>query len=133
MVWLDAALVGLLVVVAVAIALALTARMLPPGPAKEVIGFLQLCRAPSPRAQGRLPRRGRLALAGAAAYLASPIQLIPNFVPVTGQTDGVIIVVVALRYACRRPPRASVEAAWPGDPAYLDRLLGTAPAEMEDR
>jgi uncharacterized membrane protein YkvA (DUF1232 family) len=74
-----------------------------------------------------------MALAGAAAYLASPIQVIPNFIPVIGQTDDVIVVVAALRYACRRLPRASVEEAWPGDPAYLDRLLGTAPAEAEGR
>jgi uncharacterized membrane protein YkvA (DUF1232 family) len=133
--WLEAALVGLLVVVVLAIALAVTARMLPPGPAKELVGFLPNCVVLLRRVRKdrRLPRRGRMALAGAAAYLASPIQVIPNFIPVIGQTDDVIVVVAALRYACRRLPRASVEAAWPGDPAYLDRLLGHASGEAEDR
>ncbi|HEY2430223.1 MAG TPA: YkvA family protein, partial [Acidimicrobiales bacterium] len=48
----------------------------------------------------------------------------PNFIPVIGQTDDFVVVVIAVRYACRRLPREDVVAAWPGDPASLDRLLG---------
>jgi uncharacterized membrane protein YkvA (DUF1232 family) len=75
-------------------------------------------------AEGRLPQRARLALGGALAYVFSPVQLIPNFVPVIGQTDELVVVTAALRYACRRLPRNEVEAAGPGDPLVLDRLLG---------
>ena len=34
---------------------------------------------------------------------------------------------LALRYAARRVPRAVVVEAWPGDPRWIDRLLGPAP------
>jgi len=48
-------------------------------------------------------------------YVASPIQLIPSFIPVLGQLDDVLVVVVCLRVAARE--------LWPGEPAALDRLL----------
>jgi uncharacterized membrane protein YkvA (DUF1232 family) len=73
-------------------------------------------------------------LSAALAYVVSPVQLIPNVVPVIGQTDDLVVVTFALRYACRRLPREDVEAAWPGDPKTLEWLLGrpraiSAPAE----
>jgi uncharacterized membrane protein YkvA (DUF1232 family) len=54
----------------------------------------------------------------------SPIQLIPNFIPVIGQLDDVVVATVAIRYACRRLPRDDVLARWAGSPAHLERLLG---------
>jgi len=52
------------------------------------------------------------------------VQLIPNFIPVIGQSDDLAVVTLALRYACRRLPRDEVRAAWPGNPDHLDRLRG---------
>jgi uncharacterized membrane protein YkvA (DUF1232 family) len=77
------------------------------------------------RGHSALTRRGRLALGAALGYLMSPIQLIPNFIPVIGQADDVTVIALALRYACRRLPRDDVIAAWPGDAAYLDQILGS--------
>ncbi|MHB8670713.1 MAG: YkvA family protein [Acidimicrobiales bacterium] len=76
------------------------------------------------RADRRLPGRARLALGVALGYVVSPVQLIPNFIPVVGQTDDLAVVTLALRYACRRLPRDEVRAAWPGNPDHLDCLLG---------
>lgn len=42
-------------------------------------------------------RRG--ALLGAAAYLASPIDVVPGIIPVLGQLDDLLVLVVALRFA----------------------------------
>jgi uncharacterized membrane protein YkvA (DUF1232 family) len=55
---------------------------------------------------------------------AAPIDLIPEFLPVIGPLDDVLVVALALRYAARRVPRAVLTEAWPGDPRLLERLLG---------
>jgi len=131
--WLTAVVAGLLVVVVVWVGLFLAARHLPPGRTRELVAFAPNCviLLRRLRRDHRLPVRGRLALALALAYLVSPIQLIPNFVPVVGQTDDILVLMAALRYTCRHLPRGAVEAAWPGDPRYLDRLLG-APVSVQD-
>jgi uncharacterized membrane protein YkvA (DUF1232 family) len=58
-----------------------------------------------------LPRSRRAGVLGAAAYLASPVDLIPGIVPVVGQLDDVAIVILALRAALRaldEPTRARI-------------------------
>ena len=123
--WLTAAAVGVLVVIVTVGLAALAARVLPPGRSRDLVSFVPNCIVLLRRLRrdGRLPLRARFALAAALAYVLSPVQLIPNFIPVIGQTDDLVVVTVALRYACRRLPRDDVEAAWPGDVAQLDRLL----------
>jgi uncharacterized membrane protein YkvA (DUF1232 family) len=124
--WVIAATVGVCMVAVTVGLLATVSRLLPAGRIREVVGFVPNCVVllRAARADRRLPRRGRLALSAAFGYVASPVQLIPNFVPVIGQIDDVIIVTWALRYACRRLPTEMLEAAWTGDPDTLDRLLG---------
>jgi uncharacterized membrane protein YkvA (DUF1232 family) len=133
--WVIAAVAGLVVVAAVWTAMAVAARFLPAGPAREMVGFLPNCVVllRRLRSDAPLPGRARLALGAAMAYVVSPVQLIPNIVPVIGQSDDMVVVAMALRYACRRLPRATVKAAWPGDPAALDRLLGRDPADAAER
>jgi uncharacterized membrane protein YkvA (DUF1232 family) len=129
-VWLTAVVIGFAVLVGLTIAMVLMARVLPPGRSRELVGFIPNCVVLLGRLRHdhRLPWRARLALGAAFTYVVSPIQLLPNFVPVIGQADDVLAVTMALRYACRRLPRADVEALWPGDAAYLDRLLGSTTA-----
>ena len=57
----------------------------------------------------------------------SPIQVIPSFIPVLGQLDDVLAVVVCLRIAARRVPPGRLHELWPGEPAALDRLLRVRP------
>jgi uncharacterized membrane protein YkvA (DUF1232 family) len=120
--------VGVAVLVAVTLGCAVVARLLPPGRTREMVGFLPngIVLLRRLRGHSHLPRRGRVALGLALGYLVSPFQLIPNFIPAVGQADDVAVIFLALRYACRRLPPADVVAAWPGDPAYLDQLLGRA-------
>lgn len=65
-----------------------------------------------------LPRRSRLALWLLLAYLASPIDIIPDFVPVLGYADDAIVLATVLRWVVRVSPQA-VERHWAGGPAGL--------------
>ena len=123
-------LAGLALVVDCWLLLAAMARRLPPGLAREMTGFLPNCAVLLRRLwrDPRVPRRARVALALAALWVLSPLDLVPEFLPVIGPLDDAIVVVLALRYALRTVPRTVVEAAWPGSPAVLERLLGRPPA-----
>jgi len=124
--WAIAAVSSVAVVAGTVGVLALGQRLLPRGQIRELVGFVPNCilLLRALRSDRRLPIKARLGLAAALAYVASPVQLIPNFVPVIGPVDDLVVVTAALRYACRRLPREEVEAAWTGDPDVLGRLLG---------
>jgi uncharacterized membrane protein YkvA (DUF1232 family) len=66
----------------------------------------------------------KIAIVFAGLWVASPIDLIPEFLPVIGPLDDVVVVALALRYAGRQVPREVLLAAWPGEPRLLERLLG---------
>jgi hypothetical protein len=60
-------------------------------------------------------RRAKVAILLAGLWLLSPIDLLPEFLPVIGPLDDVLVVALALRYAARRVPR---QCCWrPGQPA----------------
>ena len=123
--WLTVAAIGLAVAAATVAVMAVMARALPPGRSREMVGLspnsLVLLRRL--RATSGLPLRARLALGAALAYVLSPVQLIPNFIPVVGQSDDLLAVTLAVRCACRSVPYDETRAAWPGDPAVFDRLF----------
>jgi len=101
------------------------ARRLPPGLLRDVATFLPACvtTARRLRADPSVPRRAKIALLVAVVWVASPIDLIPEFLPVIGPLDDVVAVVLLLRYAARSIPRPVLLAAWPQDPSLLIRLL----------
>jgi uncharacterized membrane protein YkvA (DUF1232 family) len=80
------------------------------------------------RAHPAVPRRVKLAVGFAGLWVLSPIDLIPEFLPVIGPLDDVVVVALALRYAARRVPSEVLLEAWPGDRRILERLLGRRPA-----
>ena len=78
-------------------------------------------------ADGSLPRGVRVRLWLLLAYLALPIDLVPDFIPVLGYADDAIIVTAVLRSVARRAGAAAVRAHWPGTDdgfAALARLTG---------
>jgi uncharacterized membrane protein YkvA (DUF1232 family) len=110
------------------LALAVLARTLPPGLARDLAAFLPDCVTTVRRLRRdpRVPRRAKVAIVLAGLWVASPIDLIPEFVPVVGPLDDVVVVALALRYAGRQVPRDVLYEAWPGNRALLTRLLGPA-------
>ncbi|RJL22724.1 YkvA family protein [Bailinhaonella thermotolerans] len=104
----------------------IAARRLPPGLARDLAAFVPDCVTAVRRLRRdpRVPRRARIAVLLAAAWVVSPIDLIPEFIPVIGPLDDLVVVALALRYAARRVPREVLAAAWPGETRLLDRLIG---------
>lgn len=74
----------------------------------------------------RLPRRSKVLLAAMIGYLAMPIDLVPDFIPVLGQLDDAIIAAVVLRSVLRSGGRELLREHWPGPPASLDVLMRLA-------
>jgi uncharacterized membrane protein YkvA (DUF1232 family) len=74
-----------------------------------------------------LPRGVRIRLGLLMVYLALPIDLIPDFIPVLGYADDAIIVTAVLRGVVRRAGLDAVRAHWPGTDdgfAAVVRLTG---------
>ena len=101
------------------------ARRLPPGTAKDLATVLPACATTARRLRKdpRVPRRAKVAVAFAGLWVLSPIDLIPEFLPVIGPLDDVVVVALALRYAARRVPREVLFEAWPAEPRLLERLV----------
>jgi uncharacterized membrane protein YkvA (DUF1232 family) len=102
------------------------AARLPPGLLKELAGFLPACVTLIGRLRHdpRVPRSAKIAVVFAGLWVLSPVDLIPEFLPVIGPLDDVVVVALALRYAARRVRRAVLAEAWPGNPELLGRLIG---------
>jgi uncharacterized membrane protein YkvA (DUF1232 family) len=124
--WLGSALVAAAVLVVVWGVLALLARTLPAGLLRDIAGFLPACVGLARRLwrDPDVPRSARLVLVLAALWVLSPIDLVPEFLPVVGLLDDVVVVALALRFLARRTPRDVVLRAWTGDPGLLERLSG---------
>ncbi|WP_284978594.1 DUF1232 domain-containing protein [Arthrobacter sp. fls2-241-R2A-200] len=74
-----------------------------------------------------LPRGIRIRLVLLLVYLASPIDLVPDFLPVLGYADDVVIVALVLRSVIRKAGAGPLEKHWPGTPAGLamiERVAG---------
>jgi uncharacterized membrane protein YkvA (DUF1232 family) len=107
----------------------LLAARLPPGMARELAAFLPACvmLVRRLRRDPRVPLSAKVAVVLAALWVISPIDLIPEFLPIIGPLDDVVVVALALRYVARRVPPGVILEAWPGDRRLLARLLGLAP------
>jgi uncharacterized membrane protein YkvA (DUF1232 family) len=72
----------------------------------------------------------KVAVGFAAVWVLSPIDLIPEFLPVIGPLDDIVVIALALPFTARRiPPEALIEA-WPAERWLLERLApSTAPSE----
>ena len=87
-------------------------------------------------ADPRVPRTRRLLIGALLAYLAMPIDVIPDFVPLAGQPDDVILVAVVLRSLVRAAGEAPVREQWPGPHRTLNlilRLAGSPRTALDSR
>lgn len=96
--------------------------------ARALAGFIPDCLVLFRRLLGdeRVPRRRKLVLVALVAYLALPVDLVPDFIPVAGQLDDAIIVAVVLRSVLRAGGPNLLREHWPGPPASLNALLRLA-------
>jgi len=68
----------------------------------------------------------RIRLALLLVYLLSPIDIVPDFLPVIGYADDVIIVALVLRSVIARAGENAVRRHWPGTPDGLQLILRLA-------
>ena len=124
--WLKVLLLAAVVMVGLWGLLVVLAARLPPGLLKDLASFLPACvtLARRLRADPRVPWQAKAAVVVAGLWVLSPVDLLPEFLPVIGPLDDVVVVALALRYAARRVPREVLLEAWPGQPRLLERLLG---------
>jgi uncharacterized membrane protein YkvA (DUF1232 family) len=73
-----------------------------------------------------LPRGVRVRLVLLLGYLALPIDLVPDFVPILGYADDVVIVALVLRSVVRRAGEDALRRHWPGSPQGLSVVLQVA-------
>jgi len=74
-----------------------------------------------------VPLDVRVVLVLLVAWIVSPIDLIPEFIPVLGPLDDIVVAVAALRYVRRRLGSEALRARWPGSEAgfaVLVRIIG---------
>ena len=74
----------------------------------------------------RVPWIRKAALAATIAYLATPFDLVPDFIPLAGQLDDALIVALALRGLLRGAGDFVVRDHWPGPQQSLRVICGLA-------
>lgn len=74
----------------------------------------------------RVARGSKAWLWFAMAWLVSPVDLIPEFIPLAGPIDDAIVAALALRHIVRRADRSVLVDHWRGDAATLDAIIRLA-------
>jgi uncharacterized membrane protein YkvA (DUF1232 family) len=70
-----------------------------------------------------VPTESKVLLGLLVIYLASPIDLVPDFIPVAGQLDDALLLALALRHLVRRSGTRVVAEHWPGPASTLNAVL----------
>jgi uncharacterized membrane protein YkvA (DUF1232 family) len=93
--------------------------------ARALAGFVPDCLVLVGRllADPRVPRRRRALLVALGAYLAMPFDLVPDFIPVAGQLDDLLAVVVVLRVVLHSGGPDLLRELWPGPERSLRVVL----------
>jgi uncharacterized membrane protein YkvA (DUF1232 family) len=93
--------------------------------ARALAGFIPDCLVLFKRllTDRRVPLSSKVLLGAMVLYLAMPFDLVPDFIPVAGQLDDVILVAWALRYSLRHAGYDLVEKHWPGPEESLRVVL----------
>lgn len=75
----------------------------------------------------KVPVGVRVAIGGLLVWMVSPIDLIPEFIPILGPLDDIVVAVLVLRYVRRRLGPENLRARWPGTPegfALIRSVMG---------
>ena len=90
--------------------------------ARALAGFIPDCVVLVKRLLGdpRVPRRRKLLLGLLLAYLAMPLDLVPDFVPVAGQLDDAILAALVLRAVLRSGGEELLREHWSGPPRSFE-------------
>jgi uncharacterized membrane protein YkvA (DUF1232 family) len=71
----------------------------------------------------RVSRGSKVLVGFAIVWVVSPIDLLPEFLPVIGPLDDVVVVALVLRHLVKRAGPQVVRDHWRGDPVMLERAL----------
>jgi len=71
----------------------------------------------------RVPKRTKWLLAAGAIWVASPIDLIPEFIPVLGPLDDAVVAALILRHVVKKAGPDVVTEHWRGDPETLQSIV----------
>jgi uncharacterized membrane protein YkvA (DUF1232 family) len=93
--------------------------------ARDVAGFIRDCIVLLRRLLGdaRVPRRHKLLLGALIGYLALPVDLVPDFIPVAGHIDDAVVVALALRLVLRSSGTELLREHWPGSESSFSVVL----------
>ncbi len=72
----------------------------------------------------RVPRLVRGGLVSLGAYLALPVDVVPDWIPVLGQLDDIVVLTVGVRTLLRRVPEPILREHWSGERRVLETLIG---------
>jgi uncharacterized membrane protein YkvA (DUF1232 family) len=103
--------------------------------ARALAGFIPDCAVLVSRLarDPRISRPRRAVLFLVLGYLAFPLDLVPDFLPVAGQLDDAVILGLALRLLVRGGNKDLVRQAWPGPQASLAIVLRAAGLEANGK
>lgn len=103
--------------------------------ARAIAGFIPDCLVMVARLarDRRVSRSRRMLLLAVLAYLAFPIDLIPDFLPGAGQLDDAVLLALALRVLLAGAGTEILRAAWPGPDASLRLVLRASGHETNGR
>jgi uncharacterized membrane protein YkvA (DUF1232 family) len=73
-----------------------------------------------------VPRGAKLALAAVAVYLASPVDLIPDFIPFVGYLDDVLVAAIVVDGMLSYLDRSLLLRYWPGSVESLESAAAVA-------
>ena len=73
-----------------------------------------------------LPTAAKFAIAAAVLYLVSPVDLIPDFIPILGALDDVLVAAILVDGILNVVDRGLVLKYWPGSTESLERVAGAA-------
>jgi uncharacterized membrane protein YkvA (DUF1232 family) len=99
--------------------------------ARAFAGFIPDCVVLARRlfSDPEVGRGSKVLLGGLIAYLASPIDLVPDFIPVAGQLDDAVVLALVLRVVLGGAGQDRIATHWPGPASSLatvQRLAGVA-------